>query len=441
MPGLGAESKRQRTSEIKFIEFTYSPPKAVSVVAAIDERVKVELYEAVKEELRWFETKVAVRDRRGQLAHEEVTKPTGEMIAALFQHETSRTNDPDFHVHALIGNVTWDEERQGYFAIHYGEMLELRKTLDARMHNNLAARMGALGYQVEAATSGFGLKEVPTVALGLFSERTKQVETVTALLKRGYTPAQFVAVFKAVGEAEKRKMLSEGVDRLRERLGAPQGRPQLRADYQIHERAVTLTRPLKVRISSKTLREDVARRLQQANLTVENPFPFPVQSTLNLKEAVRQGEQLAFEKESVVRLDYLLGEIVRLAPGAVSNNELATRLRDDRHFLIRRMGQTEMVTTQQVLNEEKTLLTDVLRGMGRFEPLQRFYVAPATLMATPERIDDLVTQARARGEQLTKAQAKKWLSQFAAIHRYVCTSTDQFLNIRGGAGTGKTFRN
>ena len=439
MPGLGADSKRQRASEIKFIEFTYSPPKAVSVVAAIDERVKVELYEAVKEEMRWFETKVAVRDRRGQLAHEEVTKPTGEMIAALFQHETSRTNDPDFHVHALIGNVTWDEERQGYFAIHYGEMLELRKTLDARMHNNLAARMGALGYQVEAAASGFGLKEVPTVALGLFSERTKQVETVTALLKRGYTPEQFVAVFKAVGETEKRKMLSEGVERLRERLGAPQGRPQLRADFQIHERAVTLTRPLKVRISSKTLREDVAKRLKQAGLAVDKPSPFPVQSTLDLKEAVRQGEQLAFEKESVVRLDYLLGEIIRLAPGAVSNNELAARLRDDRHFLIRRMGQAEMATTRQVLNEEKTLLTDVVRGMGQFPPLQHFYVAPASLMATPERIDELVRQARARGEQLTHAQTEKWLSQFAAIHRYMCTSTDQFVNIRGGAGTGKTF--
>ena len=44
--GLGAESRRQRASEIKYIEFCYSPPKAVSVVAAIDDRVKVELYEA-----------------------------------------------------------------------------------------------------------------------------------------------------------------------------------------------------------------------------------------------------------------------------------------------------------------------------------------------------------------------------------------------------------
>jgi conjugative relaxase-like TrwC/TraI family protein len=169
--GLGAESKRQRASEIKYIEFTYSPPKAVSIVAAVDDRVKSELYAAVKEELRWFEKQVAVRDRRGNLANGEVTKPTGQMMAALFQHETSRANDPDFHVHTLIGNVTWDSERKGYFAIHYGRMLEMRKTLDARIHNNLAARMGNLGYQVETAPAGFGLKEVHPAAIELFSER------------------------------------------------------------------------------------------------------------------------------------------------------------------------------------------------------------------------------------------------------------------------------
>ena len=68
MIGLGADSKRQRASEIKYIEFTYSPPKAVSVVAGMDDRAKGELYAAVKEELRWFEQQVTVRDRRGNLA-------------------------------------------------------------------------------------------------------------------------------------------------------------------------------------------------------------------------------------------------------------------------------------------------------------------------------------------------------------------------------------
>src|SRR5471030_2153800 len=356
MKVLGAESKRQRASEIKYIEFTYSPPKAVSVVAAVDDRVKVELYAAVKEELRWFEQQVEVRDRRGNLANEEVTKPTGKMIAALFQHETSRTNDPDFHVHTLIGNVTWDAERKGYFAIHYGQMLELRKTLDARIHNNLAARVGDLGYHVEAAPSGFGLREVPAMAVDLFSERTKQVETVLALLKRGYTPEQFKTVFKGVGEDEKRRILAQGVEKLREQLGAPQSRPSLQANYKIHEQAVMLTRPKKVPITSETLREDVAQRLQKAGLVLERPSSFPVKAKLDLTEAIRQGAQIAFEKQSVVRLDQLLGEIVRLAPGAVPNEALAAQLRDDRRFLIRRMNGNEMVTTRQILGEEKTLL-------------------------------------------------------------------------------------
>ena len=439
MIGLGADSKRQRASEIKYIEFTYSPPKAVSVVAAMDDRVKVELYAAVKEELSWFEQQVTVRDRRGNLANEEITKPTGRMIAALFQHETSRTNDPDFHVHTLIGNVTWDAERKGYFAIHYGQMLELRKTLDARIHNNLAARVGNLGYHVEAAPSGFGLREVPAVAVDLFSERAKQVEAVLALLKRGYTPEQFKAIFKGVGEDEKRRMLAQGVEKLRERLGAPQSRPSLQADYKIHEQAVMLTRPKKVPITSETLREDVAKRLQKAGLVLERPSSFPVTAKLDLTEAVRQGSQIAFEKQSVVRLDQLLGEIVRLAPGAVPNEALAAQLRDDRRFLVRRMGGNEMVTTRQILGEEKTLLMSVAYGMGQHEPLQKAYVAPASLVATPQRIDELVVQARLRGEQLTPAQAEKWLNQFAAIHRYVCTSQDQFVNIRGGAGVGKTF--
>jgi len=222
-------------------------------------------------------------------------------------------------------------------------------------------------------------------------------------------------------------------------LGRAEGKPRLVADHAMDQQAVTLTRPKKVFISSKTLREDVARRLQNAGLVVETPSPFPVKANMNLTEAIRQGTQIAFEKESVVRLDHLLGEIVRLAPGAVANEKLAEQLRDDRRFLIRRMDGHDVATTRQILGEEKTLLTSVIMGMNQREPLQHDYAPPAALIATPKRIGELVAQARARGEELTPAQAEKWLNQFAAIHRYVCTSQDKFLNIRGGAGTGKTF--
>ena len=203
----------------------------MSVVAAVDDRVKGELYAAVKDELRWFEQQVDVRDRRGNLANEEMTKPTGKMLAALFQHETSRTNDPDFHVHALIGNVTWDQERQKYLAVHYGQMLELRKTLDARIHNNLAARMGNLGYQVETAPAGFGLKEVPPSAVAMFSERGNQVKTVKSLLQLGYTAKQISRNLQGEPESEKRRLLAKP-ELLKERLGDAGGQTSLGDESQ-----------------------------------------------------------------------------------------------------------------------------------------------------------------------------------------------------------------
>jgi hypothetical protein len=103
------------------------------------------------------------------------------------------------------------------------------------------------------------------------------------------------------------------------------------------------------------------------------------------------------------------------------------------------MDGQEVVTTRHILGEEKTLLTSVIMGMGQREPLVKDYVPPADLIATPQRIHEIVQDAHALGEQLTPAQAEKWLTEFAAIHGYVCTSKDQFLNTRGGAGTGKTF--
>src|SRR5258707_15067951 len=40
---------------------------------------------------------------------------------------------------------------------------------------------------------------------------------------------------------------------------------------------------------------------------------------------------------------------------------------------------------------------------------------------------------------MTPELAALWLQQHEAVNHYVMTSTDQFLNIRGGAGVGKTY--
>ena len=208
---------RQRQSDIKYQEFTYTAPKGFSVAAAVDPRLKAELLSAVKDEFTWFEGFARVRDRRGTLVSTETTRATGNLRVALFAHETSRTNDPNFHVHGLVANVTYDAERKADFALHYGELMRMRKTLDARIHNNLARRCAALGYSVEVAANGFALREVSREATELFCSRSRQVTTAKELLRLGYSVPQLQVAASQLGNVRGSAYLD--ASRLRAALG------------------------------------------------------------------------------------------------------------------------------------------------------------------------------------------------------------------------------
>ena len=163
-----------------------------------------------------------------------------------------------------------------------------------------------------------------------------------------------------------------------------------------------------------------------------------------------QASEKVFATESVVRLDTFVAEAVRLAPGELTNEEMTTAIRaSDRLFIAREAtglapGEPghEMVTTHAIIAEERALLAAVGAGLGKVHPPlthRETYRAPAFLLGTPENIDRVLRDAAALGEELSREQAETWLRQFCAIYRYVATSTDQFLNVRGGAGVGKTF--
>jgi conjugative relaxase-like TrwC/TraI family protein len=136
----GENLKRPRRSERQAMEFVYSSPKSVSIASVLDERIGEQMSLAVKEELKWFESFACCRDRRGELYDSEAARRTGKMLAAVFVHETSRAKDPDLHMHVIVANVTIDPERNVALAMSYGEMLEMRKTRDYRIHNNLAGK-------------------------------------------------------------------------------------------------------------------------------------------------------------------------------------------------------------------------------------------------------------------------------------------------------------
>jgi conjugative relaxase-like TrwC/TraI family protein len=194
----GQSLKRPRKSERQAMEFVYSAPKSVSIAAVLDGRIVEQMTMAVKEELKWYEGFASCRDRRGELYDSEAARKTGKMLGATFVHETSRAKDPDLHIHVLIANVTIDPERGEALAMSYGEMLEMRKTLDARIQNSLAARLSSLGYAPETAKHGFRLREIPAAVEENLSVRSREIATAKELLKEGYTSEQLLWVLAGV---------------------------------------------------------------------------------------------------------------------------------------------------------------------------------------------------------------------------------------------------
>jgi hypothetical protein len=83
----------------------------------------------------------------------------------------------------------------------------------------------------------------------------------------------------------------------------------------------------------------------------------------------------------------------------------------------------------------------VKAGIGKKAPLvsETDYRSPDELWVTYDGLVRVCDDARRKGEEMPEDLAALWLQQHEAVNRYVMTSTDQFLNIRGGAGVGKTY--
>src|SRR5258707_1407803 len=438
----GRKLQRPRKSERQAIEFAYSTPKSVSIAAVNDPRIAVEMSASIKEELMWFERFACCRDRRGELYNSEATRRTGKMLAAAFVHETSRAKDPSLHMHVLIGNITIDPERDEPLAMSYGELFEMRRTLDARIHNNLARRLSSLGYTVEVAEHGFRLRDIPAPIEEIYSVRNKEIATAKELLREGYTVQQLGDALRDRPVKEKSELWISG--RIREFLGAPKLPSDRRIDeHDLNEQAWLVTRRPKEIATTAELKANVETTFR------ENGFELfvapgarsePLLST-DLGKVINQGVEAVFERESIVSVDHLVGEIVRLAPGQATNSQIEAALKDNTEFVRKRIGDHEVITTRAIIAEEEAIINGVKAGIGKKAALtaDAEYRTPDELQVTYDGLARILADARIRGEEMTSELAGLWLQQHEAGNKYVMTSTGRFLNIRGGAGVGKTY--
>jgi conjugative relaxase-like TrwC/TraI family protein len=165
-----------------FFDFTFSPPKSVSIAGFLgkDERILEAHNRAVRLALREFEAFTATRVRVGGAQSDRLT---GNFAAALFTHDTSRTLDPHLHTHCIVFNATFDAVENRWKALQNHELLRARKFAENAYYHELTRELRGFGYRIRNRVRGdFEVEGVSEQLCERFSKRHTQIDEALAKL-------------------------------------------------------------------------------------------------------------------------------------------------------------------------------------------------------------------------------------------------------------------
>ncbi len=362
-------------------DFTISAPKSVSIMATLggDKRLLQAHQKAVDDALKELETHAETRVRLGGAQSD---RATGNLVIAIYPHNTSRELDPQLHTHAVAANLTYDGHEGRWKALQASGIYERRAYLTEVYRNSLACQMRQLGYEIEnrqggkGMDCGFEIRGVPDGLISKYSRRSKQRDEAINrfIVATGRNPTDNeVAVL--VRETRADKLISISSDELR-----AQQRNRLEPE---EKRLLTELRPT---VGGETTAE-------------RSPYP-----------SLMYAQEHIFERVSVCKDHEILTEALHHGRGQISHDALKAGLAlQESSGIILRDG-TEIAAAES-LKREREIIDSVNRGIGGFDRLGG---------AGEFNISD-----RLNPEQ-------KHVVQF------VLNSQDRAVNISGAAGTGKT---
>jgi conjugative relaxase-like TrwC/TraI family protein len=362
-----------------FYDFTFSPPKSVSVVAlvAADHRILEAHAQAVRSALKEFEAFATTRVRVGKA---DCDRSTGNFVAALFTHDTSRALDPHLHTHCIVFNATFDVVENRWKALQNYELLRAKKFAENAYYHELARKLRGFGYEIHNLTRGdFRIEGISEDLCERFSKRHTQIdEAIKKLLteKPEYAGGDLMAMRRLMATAE----------RARKQKELSQDEKQVLWEAQMSE-------------SERVALRQLLNRSQKA---VDEP--------LNVNEAIQWAEDHLFDRHSVALECQLWQHALERGRGeSFSLDELKKLTR--RRPYIRNSERPAEVTLREVLLREWEIVQTVKVGAGNCRPLVEHSCA------TDPKLDE---------EQRLALEA-------------LMRSTNAVSLFRGGAGTGKSF--
>jgi len=179
-PATGSDlGRRYGEGSVRGYDATFSAPKSVSVLFAVDDeetrRQVIESHErAVEAVLGWVEEHAHTRLRRhGHI----MCADTEGLVVGLFRQHTSRRLDPQLHTHAVIANRVPTQDGR-WLALDARSLMVDQRTLSALYHADLRAELTSrLGVEWEIPEHGIAeMAGIPRDILAEFSQRTNDIE-------------------------------------------------------------------------------------------------------------------------------------------------------------------------------------------------------------------------------------------------------------------------
>jgi conjugative relaxase-like TrwC/TraI family protein len=333
--GNDVESANRRV----FYDFTISPPKDVSILALLggDHRIVAAHDQAVQSAVSELEQFAATRVRR---AGGSTDRGTGNIVGAVFQHDTSRSLDPHLHSHCIFFNATYDVVEDRWKALQNYEMLRAQKFVENVYYHELARALGQCGYQVENRTCGdFVIRGVSDELRNTFSKRHAEIDQKTRDLL-----------------AREPEMAAGNVADIREHIAHNERSRKIRD------------------ITGETLSELWKGQLTKSEgLAVANLVADAQKARRALKQASADGslawaEDHLFERKSVVREHELWRYALEHARGCELDVS-ALKQESARRPYIRDLDDPCKVTTRETMGREWDVLQLAKSGIGKCEPL------------------------------------------------------------------------
>lgn len=414
-------------------DLTFSMPKSASVMAYVagDKRILAANMAAVAKTMAWVEKNLA--EGRRDVEGRKVPVQTGNLVYALFQHDTSRALDPQGHIHAVIANLT-RMPGGNWQALHADKLWSRNTVIGAIYHAHLRSELERLGYSLDmkGKHGTFEIAGVPKAVLAEFSQRRAEIlerathlgikspEGLREITKRSRDPKLGVEDRAALKQEWASRAAALGFDG-KALVAAAEARSVFAPAGSIFDKGYRA-----ISDAIDTARQRLGGLLRPHDPLVDTGLARAVASPAAARTqlAVASAVRILGEREAAWPVDTLAKTALDLGLKGVTIEGVERRIGAlvDRRQLIQGVAAAadrtgRMVTTREALQTEERIFAAVEKGRGLASPVVSADAAPGRLQDAAER-------------PLNPGQL--------AAATMILSSPDRSVVVQGVAGAGKS---